>query len=192
MIKKRDRFIFSHSSNQYKYKAEKMNKEKMLSKPVGHEFNVIDQFKSIRPSQRVHLILLGVSDVRKSVAFYEALGWKESVTSYDQFAKIDLGGMALILMPKEDLAKDANSNTQTLTDYAGIGFVYLAKTPEEIPTILQRAEQAGGKIVKPATRHPWGIAGYFRDLDGHLFEVDYEAAWVLDDDHRLVVDQVNT
>ena len=36
------------------------------------------------------------------------------------------------------------------------------------------------------------VAGYFADPDGHLFEVDYEEVWVLDDDHRLVVDRVNT
>ena len=54
-----------------------------------------------------------------------------------------------------------------------------------------QAAAAGGRIVKPATRTHWGIAGYFADPDGHLFEVDYEDAWVFDDDHRLVVDRVN-
>lgn len=169
-----------------------MTKEEMLQHPTGHVFDPIEGYRDVRPSQRIHLILLGVSDVRKSVAFYQALGWQEAVTSYDQFAKIDLGGLALVLMPKEDLARDSRSSTATLPDYSGIGFVYLAKTPQEIPAILQRAEMAGGKIVKPATRHPWGIAGYFRDPDGHLFEVDYEAVWVLDENHHLVVDQIHT
>jgi predicted lactoylglutathione lyase len=50
---------------------------------------------------------------------------------------------------------------------------------------------AGGRLVKPATRTQWGVAGYFTDPDGHLFEVDYEDAWVFDDGHRLVVDKVN-
>lgn len=45
--------------------------------------------------------------------------------------------------------------------------------------------------VKPATRTHWGIAGYFKGPDGHLFEVDFEEAWVFDGEHRLVVDQVN-
>lgn len=56
---------------------------------------------------------------------------------------------------------------------------------------LAKAVEAGGRLVKPATRTPWGIAGYFADPDGHLFEVHYENVWVLDDEHRLVVDQVN-
>lgn len=47
---------------------------------------------------------------------------------------------------------------------------------------------AGGTLVKPATRTHWGVAGYFKDPDGHLFEVDYEDAWVFAPDHRLVVD----
>jgi predicted lactoylglutathione lyase len=46
---------------------------------------------------------------------------------------------------------------------------------------------AGGTLVKPATRTHWGVAGYFKDPDGHLFEVDYEDAWVFAPDHRLVV-----
>jgi len=55
---------------------------------------------------------------------------------------------------------------------------------------LAKAVEAGGTLVKPATRTHWGIAGYFKDLDGHLFEVDFEEAWVFDGEHRLVVDQM--
>ena len=166
-------------------------KESMLDKPTGHIFQAMKEMEGVAPSQRLHLILLGVSDVRKSVKFYEALGWKEASTSYDQFAKIDLGGYALILMPRENLAKDSLSPTEKVGAFSGVGFVYLAKTPEEVPSILERAVKSGGSLVKPATRHPWGIAGYFKDPDGHLFEVDYEKVWVLDKDHRLVVDKVN-
>jgi len=39
--------------------------------------------------------------------------------------------------------------------------------------------------VKPATVTPYGVAGYFKDPDGHLFEVDWEPTWVFDGDHRL-------
>jgi hypothetical protein len=40
-------------------------------------------------------------------------------------------------------------------------------------------------IVKHATCTHWGIAGYLLDPDGHLFEVDYEDVWVLDQDNHL-------
>ncbi len=71
-----------------------------------------------------------------------------------------------------------------------MAFVYLAKSPAEVPAILAKAVEAGGTLVKPATRTPWGIAGYFKDPDGHLFEVDYEEVWVFDEQQHLVVDEV--
>ncbi|TFW24662.1 VOC family protein [Duganella callida] len=68
----------------------------------------------------------------------------------------------------------------------------VARQPDEVPRILAKAEQAGGTIVKPATRTHWGIAGYFKDPDGHLFEVDFETTWVFDPQHHLVVDRINS
>ena len=73
-----------------------------------------------------------------------------------------------------------------------MALIHVARKPEDVPRILAKAEQAGGKIVKPATRTHWGIAGYFKDPDGHLFEVDYEDVWVLDQDNHLVVDRINS
>ena len=34
------------------------------------------------------------------------------------------------------------------------------------------------------------IAGYFKDPDCHLFEVDYETVWLFDQHHQLVVDRI--
>ncbi len=164
----------------------------MLDKPVGHIYEALRKCKGLPPSQRLHLILLGVDDVRKSVKFYEALGWSKSPAGFDEFVKIDLGGYAIILFSREDFAKDALSETSHHSGFSGIGFVHLAKTPEEVPEILERAVVAGGTLVKPATRTEWGIAGYFKDPDGHLYEVDYEESWVFNSEHRLVVDKVNS
>ena len=147
---------------------------------------------SLAPSQRLHLILLGVDNVPASIKFFEALGWKKSPTGNDGFAKFDMGGYALCLLSREDFARDALSPTSMGSGFAGIGLVYLARTPDEVPRILQKAAEAGGTLVKPATRTDWGVAGYFKDPNGHLFEVDYEGAWVLDSEHRLIVDQVNS
>ncbi|WP_342118776.1 VOC family protein [Pseudoduganella sp. OTU4001] len=143
--------------------------------------------QSTRPSQRLHLILLGVKDVAASVHFYESLGWRKSASSSEGFVKFDLGGFALCLIEREAFARDALSPTSWGSGFAGVGLVYLAKTAEEVPQILAQAVEAGGELIKPATRTDWGVAGYFKDPDGHLFEVDYEDGWVLDADHRLVV-----
>ncbi len=162
----------------------------MMNKPVGYEY-ILNQSESTPPSQRLHLILLGVTDVQKSALFYESLGWKRSPSGNEGFEKFDLGGYALSLISKEDLAKDALYESTECQGFPGIALIYLAKTVEEVPRILAKAIEAGGTLVKPATRTHWGVAGYFKDPDGHLFEVDYEDAWVFDDNHGLVVDEVN-
>lgn len=161
----------------------------MLNSSVGTVFNGED-LPSVAPSQRLHLVLLGVGDVSKARQFYEGLGWAASPSGHEGFVKFDLGGYALSLISKDDLAKDANFDSAEGSGFPGIALIYLAKTPEEVPLILKRAEESGGAIVKPATRTHWGIAGYFTDPDGHLFEVDYERPWVFDQDHFLVVDEM--
>ncbi len=162
----------------------------MLDKKIGYQFPIAD-FPSIAPSQRLHLILLGVNDIAASTRFYESLGWIKSPTGHDEFVKFDLGGYALCLLSREGLAVNSLAEAANISGFTGVCFVYLAKTADEVPAILAKAIEAGGTLVKPATRTPWGIAGYFKDPDGYLFEVDYEEVWVLDEEARLVVDQVN-
>ncbi|MYN05410.1 glyoxalase [Pseudoduganella sp. DS3] len=146
---------------------------------------------ALRPSQRLHLILLGVHDVAASSKFYESLGWAKSPTSNDGFVKFDLGGYALCLLSRAAFASDAMAPTPQGSGFAGIGLVYLARSADDVPRILEQAVAAGGTLIKPATKTDWGVAGYFKDPDGHLFEVDYEDGWLLDAEHRLVVDKVN-
>lgn len=162
----------------------------MLDKPVGHVFSSEDVI-SISPRQRMHLILLGVDSVAKSALFYESLGWEKSLTGNEGFVKFDMGGYAICLISRNDFAKDALFDSAAGSGFSGVGLIYLAQTADEVPRILAKAVEAGGILVKPATRTHWGIAGYFKDPDGHLFEVDFEEAWVFDHEHRLVVDQIN-
>lgn len=152
---------------------------------VGDEYQ--NSLSSLAPSQRLHLILLGVDNVLSSAEFYDALGWQRASTSHSGFVKYDLGGFALCLISRKDLADDALSSTHQGSGFAGSALVYLAKTVEDVPRILAKAVEAGGTLVKPATKTHWGVAGYFRDPDGHLFEVDYEDVWVFDDQHHLIV-----
>lgn len=161
----------------------------MLEKPVGHTFTFENEIP-LAPSQRIHLILLGVADISKSLAFYESLGWKKSPTGHEGLVKFDLGGYAICLLSRKDFAKDTQAVTSEGSGFPGVGFVYLAKTADEVPRVLARAVEAGGVLVKAATRTPWGVAGYFKDPDGHLFEVDFEESWVFDSNHRLLVDEI--
>jgi predicted lactoylglutathione lyase len=162
----------------------------MLNKETGYEFPSAG-VASLPPSQRLHLILLGVTDIARSQQFYEALGWQKSPTGHDEFVKFDLGGYALCLLSRDALATDSLATTAKTPEFNGVCFVHLVKTPEEVLAVIARAVAAGGTLVKPATRTLWGIAGYFKDPDGYLFEVDYEEVFVFDDQHHLVVDTLN-
>ncbi|WP_185235148.1 hypothetical protein [Teredinibacter franksiae] len=61
---------------------------------------------------------------------------EKSPTGHDAFVKIDLVGYALCLLSRQDLAKDALYSCLEGNGFMGIGLVYLAKTPEEVPQIL--------------------------------------------------------
>jgi len=137
--------------------------------------------------QRLHIILLGVENVAESARFYEALGWKRAPSSHAGFVKFDMGGFALALISREDLAKDALAPNAHGTGFSGVALIHLVRNATDVELTLKRAVEAGGTLVKPATKTPWGTAGYFRDPDGHLFEVDHEEVWEFDNEDHLVV-----
>lgn len=116
----------------------------MLMSPEGTEF-FAESMQTTAPSQRLHLILLGVKDVQASTRFYESLGWQRSPTGHSGFEKFDLGGYAIALISKKDLANDANFASDSVSDFRGTAFVYLAKSPEDVPNILAKAVAAGGR-----------------------------------------------
>jgi catechol 2,3-dioxygenase-like lactoylglutathione lyase family enzyme len=114
----------------------------MLKTPVGHVF-ASDPALALPPSQRLHLILLGVQDVARSTRFYEALGWRKSATGNEGFAKFDLGGQALCLISRTALAQDAGLEVPASATYAGMALIHLARRPEEVPAILAQAHGCG-------------------------------------------------
>ncbi|WP_148714740.1 VOC family protein [Chitinolyticbacter meiyuanensis] len=136
---------------------------------------------------RLNLIVLGVRDVARSAAFFEALGWPKAATSHDSFVKFDLGGVVLAIQPRDAFARDACYAEVQGSGFAGIALAYIARHPDDVPRVLDKAVALGAELVKPATTNAWGVAGYFRDPDGHLFEVLYEDGWQFDADDNLVV-----
>ena len=100
--------------------------------------------------QRVSLITLGVRDLKKARAFYDALGWKAASEEHaDSMVPYNLNGMAIGLFGWDDLAADANIDAQG-SGFRGIALAYNVRSKEEVEIVLQEAKRAGGKIVKPA------------------------------------------
>jgi Predicted lactoylglutathione lyase len=63
----------------------------------------------------------------------------------------------------------------------GFALAYNARTRGEVDVVLVRVAELGATVTKPAVDAPWGgYAGYFRDLDGHLWEVAWNPGFALD------------
>lgn len=121
--------------------------------------------------QRVSLITLGVADIDASAAFYEALGWTR-VESPDGVVAFDLIGQTLGLYPKAALADELGIEVADIGGFSGISMGHNVPNKEDVGPLLERAKQAGGRVIKPAQDVFWGgHHGYFADVDGHIWEV---------------------
>lgn len=127
--------------------------------------------------QRVSLVTLGVADIDRARAFYEALGWSgESPDGEVVF--FQAAGMVVALWGREQLASDS-----AVYDPGGWGGVTLAinvGSPLEVDTVLAQAQSAGATIGRPGAATFWGgYSGVFVDPDGHPWEVAQNPGWVL-------------
>ena len=82
------------------------------------------------------------------------------------------GGLLLSsFYPRTELAKDANiAFGPPKTGEFSIGQV--VPTKDDVDAFLAQAQAAGATLTDAPHDRPWGIySGYFRDLDGHLWEI---------------------
>ena len=137
--------------------------------------------------QKFTLITLGVANLSKALAFYEGLGWVKSPKSQEDYALFPLGGIVLGLYPLHELEEDTTLRHQRTT-FSGMTISYNATSEEEVDTVMREAERQGATIVKPAQKVFWGgYSGYFKDLDGYVFEVAYNPFWKIDDNGNLIL-----
>ena len=136
--------------------------------------------------QKLNLITLGTDEFEKSLNFYEkGLGWKKSDKSLDGLALFDLGGIILALHPRKDLAEDTTLPYQS-SSFSGLTISHNTRSEKEVDEILEKVAALGATIVKPAQKVYWGgYSGYFKDLDGHLFEVAFNPFWELDENDNV-------
>jgi hypothetical protein len=137
---------------------------------------------------RLSLITLGVADVARARAFYEALGFKAGLASQESVAFLDAGGVVLALWGRAALAEDATV-ADSAPGFSGIALAHNAPNEADVDKTLKEVVAAGGKLVKPAAKTFWGgYAGYFADPDGHLWEVAHNPYFKLGADGRVELD----
>ena len=136
---------------------------------------------------KINILTLGVKDLKKSRAFYEALGWKASSVSNENIVAFQGNGVVLCLYPVDLLAEDALSEPYK-EGFRGITLAYNTSSKDEVNETLAYASKIGATIVKEAQDVFWGgYSGYFADPDGHLWEVAWNPFWPLGIDGMLAL-----
>ena len=129
---------------------------------------------------RISLVTLGVSDLARSRAFYDALGW-ERVGDDEGVAFYRTAGAVLALYPLSALADDARISPDR-SGFSGTSLAINLGSELEVDAALTHAASIGATILKPAERVFWGgYSGYFADPDGYAWEVAYNPHWQLDE-----------
>jgi predicted lactoylglutathione lyase len=122
--------------------------------------------------QRISLVSLGVKDLARARAFYEALGWGGAQQPDDEVAFFQAGCMVFGLW-----------SAMGGHGAAGVELAHNVRSPEEVDALLAEAKRAGGTIKRPAARMDWGgYSGAFADPEGYVWEVAHNPGWTLADD----------
>jgi hypothetical protein len=136
--------------------------------------------------QRLSLITLGVSDLTRARAFYEALGWKSGAAPADDVVFFQARCMIVALWDRARLAED--TVVEDDGGWGGITLAYNTRSQEEVDAVLAEARAAGGTLARPGAETFWGgYSGVFVDPDGHPWEVAHNPRWTIGDDGAITL-----
>ena len=140
------------------------------------------------PQAILSLVTLGVSDLARSIAFYEALGFRRKAKAAQGVGFFQAGACSFAVWPASELAHDANVAIGAPPAFRGVALAWNCRSEAEVDAALDRASEAGGTVPKSAAKTFWGgYAGYFADPDGYLWEVAHNPVFPLSEDGRLLI-----
>ena len=138
--------------------------------------------------QRFSMVTLGVADVAASKRFYEALGWRAVKFASEEMCFFRMGTVLLGLYARQALADDAGMENTPPQGFEGVAIAWNGRSEAAVDAALNTAVAAGATLVKPAQKVFWGgYSGYFKDPDGHLWEVAYNPFWTIDEAGAVIV-----
>jgi catechol 2,3-dioxygenase-like lactoylglutathione lyase family enzyme len=134
--------------------------------------------------QRVSLITLGVRDLARARAFYEALGWTTRAAPEDDVVFFQAGGMVVALWDRDQLAED--SGVKDSGGWGGATLAHNVTSPAEVDAVIEEARAAGADIVREPAETCWGgYSAAFTDPDGHPWEVAHNPRWTIREDGSI-------
>jgi len=133
---------------------------------------------------RVTLITLGVKDLTRACAYYDAIGWIPE-TVLENVAFYDMGGAKFGFFPLDMLAAEQGRPVEDLSN----GAMTLAQNFNsrlEVDAQFATALAAGATKVTDPVETAWGgYSGYVADPDGHIWEFAHNPFWTLDEEGRI-------
>jgi uncharacterized protein len=144
------------------------------------------------PTPRLSIVTLGVRDMARARAFYEALGWVASSASNDNVTFFHSKTALLSLYGRAALAEDATLE-DTPVGFSGVTLAWNCASDSETDAAFAAALAAGAKAVKAPHKVFWGgYSGYFADPDGHLWEVAHNPFAPFDSEGRLTMPETES
>jgi catechol 2,3-dioxygenase-like lactoylglutathione lyase family enzyme len=134
--------------------------------------------------QRISLATLGVRDLARARAFYEALGWTTRAAPDDDVVFFRSGAMVLALWDRARLAED--SGVEDGGGWGGVTLAHNVRSQEEVDAVVEEARAAGANIVREPAETFWGgYSAAFTDPDGHPWEIAHNPRWTIHEDGSL-------
>lgn len=122
---------------------------------------------------RISMITLGVRDLPRAIVFYEDGLRLPRMDSPPEVAFFTLNGTWLGLFGWDDLALDAMVAADG-SGFRGVTLAHNLMSESEVDDLFATALAAGATTSKLPQKTTWGgYAGYFQDLDDHLWEIAY-------------------
>ena len=141
-----------------------------------------------QPVPRLTVITLGVADMRRSIAFYEALGFVRKMRATGEVvAFFETGATVIGLFPWDQLAQDATLPDQPRPNaFRGMTLAWNCRSRQEVDEVIEFAVSKGARRLKAAHQTDYGgYSGYFADPDDHPWEVVAAPGIEVGEDRRV-------
>ena len=124
---------------------------------------------------KINIITLAVNDLEKSIAFYKdglGLPMEELVEGADHIIFGMEGDLSLVLYLRSELEEFNQSNS--IEKSSEVILSCAVESKEEVDSSLKTATEFGGTTLPNQPKeYDWGYSGYFKDPDGHTWEIVY-------------------